>query len=40
MKEHIVELCNRELAHQAVADDEDDRSADTPLVRVYDFLRE
>lgn len=39
MKEHIVSLCNQELARRTVPNEEGEESIDTPLVRGYNFLR-
>lgn len=48
IKEHIVELCNRELARRKAPPEGSDQKQedaqfaanDTPLVRGYNFLRE
>lgn len=42
MKDHIIELCNSELARQTAekASEESSAPLDTPLVRGYNFLRE
>ena len=41
MKDHIIELCNSELARQVVEkeSEESEVSLDIPLVRGYNFLR-